>query len=475
MEQTNTKFKEFLKHAKNYVSADIFSKGISFLTIPVFTRILVPEDYGILAVFSAIIAITTIVMGFGLRGAIGRYYYEESNEFGSFFGTNIVFVTVVNFILILFVFSYSESLCAFLNIDFEVFLIAVIVSFTAIYLQFYLAYLQASKKSRIFAEISVFKNVAITVFAIVLIVILENQKYRGKIYAQLFISGLVFIYIVIKIIKISKFEFKVKHLYYSLAFGLPIVFHLLSQYILSTSDKIIINQLLGGSDTGLYALAYQIGMIIHVITMGMLKSWTPMYYELMKKDQISQINELAQKYAFLVFSLSIGAILFSKEIITFMANKEYYDALNSIPIIILGYLFFFLYTLYVSYSFYIKKTYLITISTIISASSNVALNYIFIPIYGYIAAAYTTLIAYFILFILHYLSVRFLFKEKQLIPLPKLGIYLLFSILSVAVFHIVIYIDTNLLLSLLIKIISGIAFIYLMLSISKSRKGLLGY
>lgn len=58
----------------------------------------------------------------------------------------------------------------------------------------------------------------------------------------------------------------------------------------------------------------------------------------------------------------------------------------------------FAYSLYVNIEHYYKKTPYITVNTIIAAASNIVLNFIFIPRYGYIAAAYTTLASYFISF-----------------------------------------------------------------------------
>ena len=195
---------------------------------------------------------------------------------------------------------------------------------------------------------------------------------------------------------------------------MPVIVHLLSQNILNTFDQIIINQLIGSRETGLYSVAYKIGMIQNIISMGILKSWTPIFYEKLNENKISDINELAKNYGLIVSLVAVGLIFFSQEIITILVDNEYHEALSLIPIIIVSYFFFFLYTMYVNYAFYHKKTKAIALFTIIAGGINIGLNYLLIPEYGYIAAAWTTLASYVILFVLYYINVKWILDVKKL-------------------------------------------------------------
>ena len=70
-------FFELINHSKNYVTAELFNYGLAFITMPIFTRLLNPTDYGILAVLTSFIAIFGIIYSLGFKGAIVRYYYES--------------------------------------------------------------------------------------------------------------------------------------------------------------------------------------------------------------------------------------------------------------------------------------------------------------------------------------------------------------------------------------------------------------
>ena len=174
---------------------------------------------------------------------------------------------------------------------------------------------------------------------------------------------------------------------------MPLIPHALSGIILSHFDRIIINQISGTIETGLYSFAYNIGMIMNIIVLAMNKSWVPIFYNNLRKEEYNKIYNLAYNYSKYIFFAAIVLTAFSQEVVIIMADKSYYSSLSLIPIIILGYVFVFLYTLYANYSFYRKKTLLISIATLLAGGVNIGLNYLLIPRFGYIAAAFTTLIS----------------------------------------------------------------------------------
>ena len=217
------------------------------------------------------------------------------------------------------------------------------------------------------------------------------------------------------------------------------VLHQLSHYLLTSFDQIIINQLLGSKETGLYFVAYRIGLIQNIVNLAIIKAWTPIFYEKLNNNLQQDITKLSHKYSVVIFSFAALMIIFSREIITLISDANFHSAAPIIPIIVLSYLLVYIYTIYVNYSFYHKKTYLISIATLLSGFINIGLNYLLIPKFGYFAAAYTTLISYFVLFIFHYVNVRYILKVKNIVPLfdilkfifLPLGGLLLFTTLNI--------------------------------------------
>lgn len=444
--------KEFLSQGKNYVTGDIFAKGIAFLSIPIFTRLLTPSEYGVVAVFASYVALFTIISGLGLRGAVARYFYEKTNDFDKYFGSILSFILAWSCIIFALLYLLRIQIATFFNLPIDVILIGSFVVVAAAIFEIYTAYLQASKQSKKVSLLNVGKSLVFLVLSVAITVLLSENKYLGKVYGQAIVFIGFSFYAAYSILKIVKLNIEYKYLKYSLFFGIPIAFHLMSQFVLGSFDQIIINQIVGSKETGLYAFAYQIGMIQSIISMALLKSWTPIFYEKMNKLEYKSIESLAKKYSLIVFALAIGLGLFAREIIIVFADESFYASLSIVPIVVLSYLFFFLYTMYVGYAFYSKKTVLIALFTVIAGAVNIYLNYLLIPVYGYTVAAWTTLLSYVVLFVLHYLNVRFIIKPDVIISLRVFLPNLLLVIGLISVYYFLLSDLDSYLLQLLGKI-----------------------
>ncbi|MFW5794636.1 MAG: oligosaccharide flippase family protein [Bacillota bacterium] len=454
---------EFLGHSKNYIFADFFSKALYFLVLPIITRLLSPSDFGVVSVFMALIAVFEIIFELNFRGTISRYYFEKNFDFKSFIGTNLIFLTTYGAILLLILFSTVNFWTRFLYVEKQVVYAGFIVSYIYIYLNILLSYLRAAQKSKEFALVNVLYNTLILVIAVFLYIYLKEDKYLGRVYSTLLIVSVFSIFAIVKLVKLSNWNFKPNHIYLAVLFGIPLLPHSLSSFILAQFDKVIINQLEGSYDTGLYSFAYNVAMIMYVFVIGMDKSWSPMFYKKMNSNDKAGINELAQNYTKYVFSVALILVLFSREIVIIMADKKYHASLSIIPIIIIGYIFVFLYTLYIKYSLYYKKTYLVSICTIIAGIVNVVLNYAFIPKYGYKFAAISTVISYFLLFIFHFSNVKYILKEKTMIKLHFMLVPFILVVLAVTFTNILF--ETSLVkdyISIIIRLIFLIAALYIL-------------
>ncbi|MCK4664611.1 MAG: oligosaccharide flippase family protein [Bacteroidales bacterium] len=413
-------FYDFLNHGKNYVTAGLFNQSLSIITVPIFTRLLVPSDYGILAILTSFVAIFSIIFGLGIEGSVTRYYFEKTNDFNQFLGSTISLLIVWGVSLSFILFFLDDLLLSFFQVPVNIIYIGIVIIFFKAYFRLYTSYLKVSKQSKKVATLTIIQRIVSIIISVVLILQLQNDKYYGRAFAMMIIAGGMGIYSLYHLKKLLKVTFKKKYLKYSLVFSLPIVLHFLSQYILGSFDLVIINQIVGKAETGLYSLAYSIGMIQSMVSMGLLRAWTPEFYEKLNSRNYNGINSIASKFARIVYVFAFLLILFSREMIIVLADKKYYVALDIVPIVIISYVFFFLYTMYVNFAFYHKKTYLIAIITIVAGGINIGLNYWLIPLYGYKVAAWTTLVSYACLFVLHYFNVRFIIKPEWITKLKVL-------------------------------------------------------
>lgn len=408
---------ELLKHGKNYITVSMMTKGLSIISIPIMTRLLVPSDYGILAIFGTLVSILGIIFGFGIRGAVSRYYYEKTDDFGSFITTNTIFVWCAGIIISIVLFFNISIIAEVMNIPNILVVFAILLSFISASYSLTSAYLEASKQSLLLSRISIVQVVLILIFTIIVTLMLKEDRYLGSVYVQTIFSFFFFLFSLYMLKKIGELNVQIKHLQYSLVFGLPIVLHLSSGFIMNSADQIMINKMLGSHETGLYTFAYKVAMLFQMLSMGLNQAWLPIFYEKLREDKYEEIDVIVKKLAYIVFGGALLIVLFAPLLIIILAPKSYAVALSLVPIIVGGFMFEFFYNTYAKYAFYAKKTSMFVLVTIVTGLVNIGLNYLFIPKFGYTAAAWTTLITYALFFLLHYMNVIYNIKFFRVVPL----------------------------------------------------------
>ena len=148
----------------------------------------------------------------------------------------------------------------------------------------------------------------------------------------------------------------------------------------------------------------------------------------MNEEDYDNLNVFSKDYINLICYAMVGIIMIAPELMKFMSTSDYYEGISVLPLLVLADFFAFAYTFYVNVEYYYEKTKFITVNTVIAAALNIVLNYIFIPRYGYFAAAFTTFVSYVVSFTLHYMYAkklnRALFNIQSFVrPLVILSIF----------------------------------------------------
>jgi len=141
-------------------------------------------------------------------------------------------------------------------------------------------------------------------------------------------------------------------------------------------------------------------MLLLLVIGAMQKAWGPSIFQFLNNKEYVRLDFLIKR-AFLIVSIfALGLVLFAKEIVLILADEKFHEGLRVVPIVVIGYVFYEMFTIYGIYPGYTKKTVYHSIIALTAGISNIILNAIYIPKYGYIAAAYTTVVSYFIMFLL---------------------------------------------------------------------------
>lgn len=407
---------DLVKNSSNYFIGNIAIKAIAFITIPIFTRLLVPAEYGLVNLYSSLLNVNSVIFSLGFTGAISNKYLKERDEFKQFLGTNLIFLFATQIIILSILLALNNYLSRTFNIDKNILIFANISGILMVAYQIYQHFLKSSLQSKRFVLLGISYSLISTVVSIALILLLEENKHLGRIFG--FISAIVVLssLSLFFLIKEAEFKFHKKHLIYALSFGIPFLPHLLSQFILSMFDRVIINQLTGSINTGLYSLAYNVGNVLNALTIALTSAFVPEFYRFLNNGNYEKINLRVKELTNVILLGALFMIFFAKEIMIVMADKEFHSALNIIPWILLGNVFFFFYMIYSVYATYDKKTGTFSLITLVVGGINISLNYLLIPVWGYKMAAVTTLASYFLLFLFHFINAKY-FLKKQVIPI----------------------------------------------------------
>lgn len=193
---------------------------------------------------------------------------------------------------------------------------------------------------------------------------------------------------------------------YALLFNIPLIPHYLSQTILNSSDRIMIERMIGTSEAGIYSLAYTISRIMTLFSTALNQTIGPWLYQKIRDKKVEDISRVAYPCFILIAVLNIMLIAFAPEVISLFAPASYHKAVWIIPPVSMSVFFLFAYSFFANFEFYYEKRKYITLATVGGAILNILLNYIFIPLCGYYAAGYTTLFCYLLYVIFHYCFMR---------------------------------------------------------------------
>lgn len=450
-----------LKASVFYLVGNLFDKAIAFITVPIFSRLLTTSEYGVLNTYTSWVSIFAIIVGLSLGQTLRSAYYDKKDELDSYL-SSIYTLAIIDLII-----TIVLALIVSLFFDFQITRYMLVLCVLHSFMQF----VRDTYAMKLMMEMNYVKrtlvlavpNILVAVLSVFIILQMDNNKHMGRIYAYIIIYTIIALICLFSQYYKGKVFIKKEYWKYGLSLSLPLILHSVSCVILSNSDRIMITKYINSSETGIYSLIYNMSLMTTVITSSLENVWIPWFSGKMNDGETTTINKAVFPYIFGTSTLVVGVMLVSPEILMILAPETYWKGKYMIPPLMCAVFITFLYTISVNLEYYLKSTKTIAKNTIIAAISNIILNVIFIPHYGAIAAAYTTLVSYMISFVLHYIDGKRL--KNDLFPIKYYITPMVLVLFCVLMFYI--YINTVILRW-------GIAIIYFGLVLSYLwKKGLL--
>lgn len=390
-----------------YTVGNILLRGITFLTLPIFTRILTPEECGLYNLYVSYEVLLTIFVGLCLYGSLRTAKYDYKKNFSQYI-TSTLSLSIVSFVIILLLGNivYPFFSAGFM-FDRTILNVLIIHSYAMFVFQFYNTQLALDYTYKQFLIVSGANSIGGTALSLFLILyVFKHNKHIARIYGYAFVPIFIALLIWYKYFRVAVKQknrlFIIEHWKYGLTISLPLVIHTFSQQILHQFDRIMISRLVDNAAVGIYSFIYTIANILQIIVQSMDNAWSVWMYEQLNQKKYSQIKEKSAAYILLMNVLYIGFISLAPDVIHVAGTKAYYVGTKMVIPLAFSVYFVFLYSLTVHIEYYYKKTKYIAIGTSIAALFNIILNYFCINKFGYQASAWTTLVSYFALFLFHW-------------------------------------------------------------------------
>lgn len=410
------KIKNILKHrliktSGIYIFGTLLTKAIPFFIIPIITRYLSPSDFGVVATFTALIGIIQPFLSMSIPSFLEVQYFtlEKKNfkvYFPSFISLLIALLILTSIICWLFLPLFKST--DIISLKWILILIGHIFFLTLG--EIFLSLLKITEKPYKFNLYQIFRTLINFSLSCILIISF-NMGWEGRLFGiagSSLISGIFVLFFIRKFF--TPFKVSLTHIKESLHYGLPLIPHALSGWVMTASDRFFINHYVGLEENGIYSLGYQIGMIMGILVYSFSYVWNPFLFKTLN-DKYPDTDKKIVKFTYLFFiviaAVAIMLGYLAPFIIKIFATEPYYPAIKFVPWVAFAYAVNGMYMMVAGYIFYVKKTKYVAISTTCGALLNIILNFILVPRFQGMGAIWATLIAnVFILFSTWYFSMK---------------------------------------------------------------------
>jgi O-antigen/teichoic acid export membrane protein len=421
-----------IKHYAVYLLGTILVNASGFFLIPIYTRYLATEEFGILEVINVSVEISSIIFSAGIGMACLSLYskeqeVDEKNQIVSTAIIDMLLLAIVGMSLFLVVSNKINEILFEGSNNLYLLRIAGLLMLCQLSLSVPMAYIQARMNSKLFISVASSQSVIAITINIILVVYM-GMGIKGILLGNLTTS---FVFAVC----LTTYTLIKTGIHHNIAvsgrlfmFGLPFIPGGLFQFVLHSADRYFIQRLLDSSTLGIYSVGYKMGTLVALLVLGpFLRIWGPYMFKLDK--EIAKDKAFGKYFLYIVTAYCVAALpaaLFGREIIQVMAGAEYWSGYEVVPYVLLAYLFWTIATFFDSGFYITERTIYKPFIMGIAAALIFVLYWKMIPVYGMLGGAYATLICFAVFSLLTYLVSNKIYPIRY--PLLKFGYILVIGI-----------------------------------------------
>lgn len=387
-----------------YIFSTGISKGLPFLLLPLLTRFLTVEEFGVLGVATVVTSIFAIIIGFNPSlFIIARFHQAEKNRLGSYI-YHILLISILCCGVIAIFFLFFPEILASYGISRMMFVVLLLVSLGRVFISLGLSVLQMEKRALDYLRINVLFAIPMVVLIYFLIVVYK-QGWEGVLISELVVGAVLSATILLSLKKEGYINVGIQPSFAKdfMRFSAPLIPHVLAFWVMNFIDRIFLAEMTDMETVGLYSTAYMLGLGMSLLHESIHRAWQPYFFEYLARDSI-ELKKRMVRYTWLYYVGSIALFFLYVEVLRLclplLVGEEYLSSMEFIPLIVLGYTVLGMYRVVAGYLYHENRTITLAAATTFSALVNIGMNFILIPLNGAIGAAQATLIAFLTLFLI---------------------------------------------------------------------------
>jgi O-antigen/teichoic acid export membrane protein len=374
-----------------YTLSSIINAAIPFFLLPLLTRYLSPEEYGIVSMYALLLSITSVFTGLSVHGAVNRAYFDgKINNHKEYVWNSLIILFISSSFTFLLYNLLANYISKFTGIPISWIWTVVLVSFFQFVINCLLAIYQAQLLAFKYSKIQIGQSLVNALLTILFVIILL-LGWKGRLLAQ--ILSVLFFGIMAFFILYKHYTEKKINLYYirhALKFGVPLIPHTIGGMLMTLTDRFIINNLLGVEKVGIYMVGLQLGMVLAVITESFNKAYAPWLFKKLNQnneDIKRKIVVFTYIYFFCIIFLAFLLFFILKILFPIFVGEKFLKAEKVILWVLLGNAFGGMYFMVTNYIFYAYKSHILAIKTLVVGILNVPITFYLVKLNGEVGAA----------------------------------------------------------------------------------------
>lgn len=404
VEVAQLKYKELLKNILIFAIGGLGTKLILFLLVPLYTNYLTPEEYGISELVFTVSQFLIPIVTLTIFDAVIRFGLSLSEKKNNVLLVALIVWTIGSIALVFF----SPIVNCFPSISqWKWYLIAYVV-FSGLS-QIELNYLKVIDKNVLYSSASILQSLVLAISNVVLIVFFK-AGIRGYLFSSVISLCITCIVCFIiadlwRTIKKAKIDFSL--LQRMIVYSAPLILNNISWWLIHSTDKVMINWMIGATALGIYTVAGKIPSLVNVVSGFFVQAWgLSSIKEIETSNDTVFYSKIFKIISGITLLLCIGINSFIRPFMLFYTGEAFNTAWQYVPALLLAATFNAISSYFAAFYAALKKSMHNMLTSTLSAVLNIIVNYIFILRVGAWGAVIGTFCSYLLIAYLRLFDVK---------------------------------------------------------------------